>query len=108
MFFWNKICGIIAIFLFLNTGLSAQNLTADNSDQNFIQTKQYNLPDSFHYSFSILKKENIYPTSIPPNFSTCNFGFFCKKELQIEKATKLPIHLRLGSLEQCNYYEGKN
>ena len=44
---------------------------------------------------------------IPANFSMCTYGFFCKQELKVEKATNIPIRFRLGSLEQCNYYEGK-
>lgn len=44
---------------------------------------------------------------VSANFSTCTYGFFCREELKIEKATKMPIRFRLGSLEQCNYYEGK-
>jgi hypothetical protein len=38
---------------------------------------------------------------------TRNFGFFCRKELQFEKHTKLPLRFRLGSLAFCNYPEAR-
>jgi len=41
------------------------------------------------------------------NFYTQNFGFFCKKELQLEKLTKVPFKFRLGSVQQCDWMEGK-
>ena len=47
------------------------------------------------------------PFLISENHFILNFGFFCRKELQFEKQTKLPLRFRLGSLEYCNYLEAK-
>lgn len=65
----------------------------------------------FDRKFSTVFKENsiITPSlsAIPANYYTQHFGFMCKKELALEKATKIPLRFRLGSLQQCNFYEGK-
>lgn len=36
-----------------------------------------------------------------------NLAFFCRQERKLEKALKVPIRLRIGSLDQCNRLEGK-
>jgi len=83
--------------------------------------------DTPHFcNMSILKKGNKYYLGFPfkkdtikkncsetlmpvisSNFYTQNFGFFCKKELQLEKITKVPFKFRLGSLQQVDWMEGK-
>ena len=44
---------------------------------------------------------------ISNNFYTQNFGFFCKRELQLEKAIRVPFKFRLGNVQQCDWMEGK-
>lgn len=45
--------------------------------------------------------------AIGADFYTRNFGFFCKRELQFEKVTKIPVRFRLGSLQYNDYLEQK-
>ncbi len=47
------------------------------------------------------------PPGLTQDYYTCHFGFFCKKELEFEKMTRIPLRFRLGSLEQVNALEGK-
>ena len=136
MFFWNKFCGIIGFFLFLSTASYAQNSIELLSLKNNFFVKpaspivegsaKFASFDKTSISFNnkaslirsknhlVIKEPSDYfpltitdPNSIPADFSTCKYGFFCREELKIEKATKIPLRIRLGSLEQCNYYEGK-
>ena len=96
------------------------------SDKNIFNVKQPYQGDNnyaYHNNFknSINKKQEqvvmntkpvikLNPVScsvINANFYTQNFGFFCKKELNFEKATKIPLRFRLGTLQYNDYLEGK-
>lgn len=45
---------------------------------------------------------------LPANFYASHLGFICQKEIFFEKRTKIPLRLRLGTLEYCDYLEGKS
>lgn len=87
---WNKICGISGFFLFFYFSTTAQ-----------ISIKTP-LKSSDGISGAVF-----HPSSITPDLYTKNLGFFCKKELQFEKTTKIPFKFRLGSINYVNYLEGK-
>lgn len=44
---------------------------------------------------------------LAPDLYTSGFGFFCRKELQLEKVSNLKLRVRLGSIQQCDLLEGK-
>ena len=111
MIFWNKICGIVWIFLLIGVHLSAQSTISFKPGKANLHFENKIIFLNI-YTPAVTKDDKITPpsylkSSIPGNFSTLSYGFFCRKELAIEKATKIPFRFRLGSLEQCNYYEGK-
>ena len=104
--FWNKICGFIAIFFICPLFLSAQaDGHAKLSPQKYIQKlltrpaykTQINQSVELSRPFAV----------IAPNYYTQHLGIMCKKELALEKVTKIPFRFRLGSLQHCNYLEGK-
>lgn len=52
----------------------------------------------------------MYPLSgagVISSFNPAQLSFFCRKEWQFEKATSIPLRLRLGSLAYTDYLERK-
>ena len=108
--------------IFVGTGVFAQkNVISNVTEKSRVAVSRLDTPN-----FYLLKKENKFYSGFPAfkatnenkpiisttpiissNFYTQNFGFFCKKELQLEKITKIPFKFRLGSVQQCDWMEGK-
>ncbi len=44
---------------------------------------------------------------ISKNHYTKQLGFFCREELKLEKAIRIPLRLRLGNLQYVDRVEGK-
>jgi hypothetical protein len=44
---------------------------------------------------------------LPASYYSNHLGFFCQKELQLDKVAPLPIRFRLGSLDYVNWMEQK-
>jgi len=60
------------------------------------------------FVFSKTDTPFVFHSFIPSNFATCNYGFFCKQELKLEKQTHIPIKFRLANMEYSNWLEGKS
>ncbi len=111
MVFWNKICGFILILILSCLFCKAQITTSVTLNYiNFSVKNKLKASDTIlHFVplVSLFESVENLKSPVAEDFSTCTYGFFCKEELKIEKVTRMPICFRLGSLSQCNYYEGK-
>ena len=55
----------------------------------------------------LLKTSQLLPV-LPRDYYRMHLPFFCDKELKLQKALRVPVFIRLGSLEYVNRLEGKN
>jgi hypothetical protein len=46
-------------------------------------------------------------SNLPATYCAQDLAFFCRLEVQMEKATKIPVRFRLGDVQQVDYLEGK-
>ncbi len=67
----------------------------------FLIKNKENLPDFL--TFSPLPKVH----EVPRIYRFDELGMFCKFEVQIEKATRFPVKIRLGEVEAVDRKEGK-
>ena len=110
-----RLCGFLVVFLLIFQGdilgqVSIKKITI-SKEKLALGSKRFNQPDN------VLNCLVERPTQYPQKFSLQEFsanwryddhlGFFCKKELQLDKITTVPIRFRLGSLDYVNWMERK-
>lgn len=68
-------------------------------------TAQYTLRVHLPVTDSLKQKPAVLKLS--PDIYVKNFGVMCRQEWKVEKYLHVPLRVRMGSLEHCNYLEGK-
>lgn len=107
----------LVVFLLMFQGdIFGQGKSFLSSDSSNIFVGIRKVPVPFKSKFSITQflisnncttGNNFRLLALPTSYYANNLGFICKKELQLDKITPLPIRLRLGSLEYVNWMEQK-
>ena len=66
---------------------------------------QFQLPALQQQADSVKQQPVTFRPS--PDVYVKNLGIMCRQEQKIEKYFRVPIRVRMGTLEHCNYLEGK-
>ena len=91
---------LIFCMIFVVKSLSAQHFALkDSASKAFINFPRLN--------FSPIRSQNYTIRPVAANFYVKNLGFFCLQELKLEAVTRIPFRFRLGSVNYCNWMEGK-
>lgn len=99
----NRRCiGGVLFFLSFSAGATAQSLKSRS---------QFPAPKADTVRPVILLSQMQIPERkkllVAPDQHTQHFGFFCRQELKLDRRTPIPVRVRLGSMEQCNFLERK-
>ncbi len=114
---FSLIIWIILLLLCSTNSATAQLFAKASATQYYGKMRlQYKPEQPKQYFYSMAVKPQLLPsiymavpsTTIAANtYYTQCFGYICKRELQFEKRTKIPLKIRLGTLDYVNKLEGK-
>ena len=105
-------CICLFINLLLSYCVTGQSITPSatfsKTTAENITSPRFTLNNAIHAD--TLKNNIRYTTPftfMASNYYTSTLGFFCKKEVEIEKVLKFPVKFRLGSVAYTDKMEGK-
>ena len=112
------IIGFLALAFFVPaTACLAQKATPKEPAKTLIPAKKYTLADPERHAPRPKMELDIYTTGfnlsnrpITPIYNgmqTLGWGWFCHAEHRFRQTTKIPLFVRLGSVEQANRLKGK-
>lgn len=109
MRYWT-ICFFINLFVCLNCKSQLVSAPIPSDKRDIVNdTSQRNLTAAapLNMKLNVNSFTNTSVKTVPSAFYYNSIGFFCKKELQIEKTLKFPVKFRLGSVAYTDQMEGK-
>jgi hypothetical protein len=66
------------------------------------------LPKTMVFNSKLYSTQSKKPSVVVrPDFMSAKQGFICRQEWKFEKKTRVPVRVRLGSLDYVNKMEGK-
>ncbi len=102
---FKRICLFVNLYLIMALSAKAQLKYMPEPPEVSKYFKQSSAPTTFQEKLDSLKQRPV--KILPSDHYVRGLGFFCKKELQLEKATKIPFRFRLGSIDYTDQLEGK-
>lgn len=101
------ICLFIILLVCFQSEVYAQGTSFADSSEIFLSKRFVKKPsgiNNFTQSLIYTKPLNV----LPANLYLRTIGFFCKKEIEMDKVTKVPVRFRLGSVTYTDKMENKN
>lgn len=80
---------------------NSQRTAIENTRMHFLSRANHQLLNNHPY------QRLTTPISLSADHYVENLSFFCRQEYKWEKTTKVPLRIRVGTLQQCNALEGK-